>query len=121
MGTGAVVPEVEAVRAALEPYAWRSFTPQLLARCALGALDRHRVLALLAAIPGARPGDNGPLQPAERDDLRVEVLVELMGAHRWRDLTVTALCAQLLEALAAWSVDRRRLDAELDRLLRGGA
>jgi hypothetical protein len=46
--------QVAGVCAALVPYEWRSFAPPMLARCGLGALDRHRVLDLVAGGPGRR-------------------------------------------------------------------
>jgi hypothetical protein len=46
--------QVVAVCAALEPYEWRSFAPPMPARCGLGALDRHRVLDLVAGGPERR-------------------------------------------------------------------
>jgi hypothetical protein len=109
--------EVAAVCAALEPYEWRSFTPDLVARCVLGALDRHRVLELVAGVPGAGIGDPGPVEPAERGDVRAEALVEFLGCHRWRGLTLAAVCGQLLNALSGWWLQRQWLDAELSRLL----
>jgi hypothetical protein len=108
---------VTAVCAALEPYEWRSFTPEMLARCVLGALDRHRVLDLVAGLPGAGTGDLGPVEPVERGDVRAEVLVEFLACHRWRALTLAAVCGQLLNVLSAWWLQRQRLEAELGRLL----
>jgi hypothetical protein len=109
-----------ALCATLEPYEWRSFTPEMLARCVLGALDRHRVLDLVAGVAGAGIGDPGPVEPAERDDVRAEVLVEFLACQRWRDLTLAAVCRQLLNVLSAWSLQRQWLEAELGRLLDEG-
>ena len=109
--------QVAAVCAALEPYEWRSFAPPMLARCVLGALDRHRVLDLVAGVPGAAIGDPGPVEPAERSDVRVEVLVDFLSGHRWRTLTLVAVGGHLLNELGGWYRQRQRLDAELGELL----
>jgi hypothetical protein len=112
--------EVAAVCAALEPYEWRSFTPQMLVRCVLGALDRHHVGDMVARVPGAGVGDQGPVEPTERGDVRVEVLVEFLTGHRWRGLTLAAVCGQLLTVLAGWWRQWERFEAELGRLLDEG-
>jgi hypothetical protein len=109
--------QVAAVCAALEPYEWRGFAPQLLARCVLGALDRHRVFDLIMDVSGAATGDPGPVEPAERGDVRVGVLVDFLTGHRWRTLTLTAVSGHLLNELGRWCRQRQRLDAELGRLL----
>ena len=109
--------QVAAVCAALEPYEWRSFTPQLLARCVLGALDRHRVIDLIVDVSGAATGDPGPVEPAEREDVRVDVLVDFLTGHRWRTLTLAAVSEHLVTELCRWCRQRRHLDAELRRLL----
>jgi hypothetical protein len=109
--------QVAAVCAALEPYEWRSFAPQMLARCVLGALDRHRVLDLVADVSAAATGDPGPVEPAERGDVRVEVLVDFLSGHRWRTLTLAAVGGHLLNELGGWCRQRQRLDAELGELL----
>jgi hypothetical protein len=111
---------VAAVCASLEPYEWRSFTPQMLARYVLGVLDHHRVLELVAGVPGVAVGDLGPVKPVERGDVRVEVLVDFLIRHRWRTLTLTALIRHLLIELGTWSRRRQWVDAELGRLLDGG-
>jgi hypothetical protein len=108
---------VAAVCAALEPYEWRSFTPQLLARCALGALDRHRVVDLIEVVSGAATGDPGPVEPAEPGDVRVDVLVDFLTGHRWRTMTLVSLSGHLIDELGRWCRQRQRLDAELGRLL----
>jgi hypothetical protein len=109
--------QVAAVCAALEPYEWRSFAPPMLARCVLGALDRHRVLDLIAGVPGAAIADPAPVEPAERGDVRVEVLVDFLTHHRWRTLTLAAVGGHLLNELDRWCRQRQRLDAELRELL----
>jgi hypothetical protein len=109
--------QVAAVCAALEPYEWRNFTPQLLARYVLGVLDHHRVLDLVAGVPGAAVGDPGPVKPVERGDVRVEVLVDFLIRHRWRTLTPAALSRHLFNELGTWCRRRQWVDAELGRLL----
>jgi hypothetical protein len=109
--------QVAGVCEALEPYEWRSFTPQLLARCALGALDRYRVIRLIAEVSGGATDDPGPVEPADRGDVRVDVLVDFLTGHRWRTLTLAAVSEHLLTELGRWCRQRRQLDAELRRLL----
>jgi hypothetical protein len=104
---------VAAVCAALEPYPWQRFTSEMLARRVLGAVDRHGVLDLVAGIPGAHPGALGQVEPVDRDDERVEVLVEFLASHRWRAITLGALCRQLLGVLDAWWLRRRWSEVEL--------
>jgi hypothetical protein len=45
------------------------------------------------------------------------VLVAALSALRWRLLTRTALCRQLVSALESWAVRRRLADIELGWLL----
>jgi len=90
---------VEAVCAALRPYQWRSFTPELLARLLLAASDRQRVQGLLAGVPGAAVGTWDVLDPADRHDVRVSVLVEFLVSHHWTELSLGALCRELLARL----------------------
>jgi hypothetical protein len=92
-------PDVEAVASALEPYQWRSFRPELLARAVLAANDRQHVRRLLAGAPGVVLGPWDRLEPADRDDARLTVLVEFLSSHRWTGLSLNALCRQLLAVL----------------------
>jgi hypothetical protein len=111
-------PRVVALSAALQPYGWTRATPQMLARLVVGILDRHW---LLGELPGPRPaGWMDGIEPADLRDERVAVLVEALGALRWRMLTRAALCRQLVSALDRWSVRRRLADIELGWLLDGG-
>ncbi len=87
---------VEQICSVLRLYQWRSFTPELLARSLLAARDRRMLAAVLAAVPGAVTGDWDVLEPAERTDGRVAGLVDFLEAHPWTDLTLSALCKQLL-------------------------
>ncbi|MGZ5416925.1 MAG: hypothetical protein ACXWDI_07075 [Nocardioides sp.] len=86
---------VDAMCAALAPYAWRRFTPELLARVALAALDRRRLETALAAMEGAAIGRWNRLEPAERDDVRVAPLADFLTNHRWTELRLPALCRVL--------------------------
>ena len=90
---------VEAASAALRPYQWRSFTPELLARLLLAASDRQRVHGLLAGVPGAAVGTWDVLDPADRHDVRLSVLVELLASRLWTERSLCALCRELLALL----------------------
>jgi hypothetical protein len=110
-------PRVGALSAALQPYAWTQATPEMLARRAVGVLDRHW---LLGELPGPRPAARmDDMVPADPGDERVAVLVAVLRALRWRVLTRTALCRQLVSALESWSVRRELADIELAWLLDG--
>ena len=111
-------PRVVALSGALQPYAWTQATPEMLARRLVGVLDRQW---LLSELPGPRPPVRlGDVVPADPGDERVELLVAMLGTLRWRVLTRTALCRQLVSALESWSVHRRLVDIELGWLLDGG-
>jgi hypothetical protein len=110
-------PRVVALSAALGPYAWAKLTPEMLARRVVGVLDRYW---LLGELPGPRPEAwMDDLEPAAPGDERVAVLVAGLRALRWRMLTRTALCRQLVSALEWWSVRRELADIELGWLLDG--
>lgn len=111
-------PRVDALSAALEPYAWNRATPEMLARRVVAVLDRHW---LLGQLPGPHPAVRmDDVEPADPGDERVAVLVAVLAGLRWRELTRTALCRQLVSALESWSVRRRLVDIELGWLLEGG-
>lgn len=111
-------PRVVALAAALQPYGWTRATPEMLARRVVGVLDR---CWLLGELPGPQPaGWMHDVEPADPADERVAVLVEALNALRWRVLTRTALCRQLVGALDCWSVRRRLAEIELGWLLDGG-
>jgi hypothetical protein len=110
---------VAAATADLEPFAWRSLTPEMLARRVLGAVDRHSVHKLLQPTSAPDPASRGAGEPVDRADERVGVLVEIMSAHRWRTWTLACLVRQLLGALDVWWVNRQRLEVELSRLVNG--
>ena len=86
---------VEAMCAELAPYPWRGFAPELFARFALAAGDRHRLETVLATVQGAEVGPWERLEPAGRDDARVAQLVGLLADHRWTELSLRALCRDL--------------------------
>ena len=90
---------VEAACGALRPYQWRSFTPELLARLLLAANDRQRMHDLLVGVPGAAVGTWDALDPADRHDVRVSVLVEFLMSHHWTGMSLCALCRELLARL----------------------
>jgi hypothetical protein len=111
-------PRVVALSAALAPYTWSQTTPEMLARRVVGVLDRQW---LLGELPDPRPPVRlGDIIPADPADERVELLVAMLRTLRWRVLTRTALCHQLVSALEKWSVHRRLVDIELGWLLDGG-
>lgn len=91
---------VAALCAALEPYPWRGFTPQLFARFALAARDRQALQAVLEAVPGTEPGRWDRLEPTAAEDARVVRLVDFLSAHRWTERTLPTLCHNLLGVLA---------------------
>src|SRR5690348_13257400 len=90
---------VEAACTALHPFQWRGFTPELLTRLVLAARDREQVNRLLADVPGAVGGVWDVLEPADRDDVRVAALAAVLSSHRWRQLSLSTVCAQLLGRL----------------------
>jgi hypothetical protein len=55
-------------------------------------------------VPGARVGQLGPVEPADRGDPRVETLMSMLKSRQWRALTLDRLCADLVASLAAWQV-----------------
>jgi hypothetical protein len=79
-------PEVQAVASALQPYRWRGFRPQLLARTVVAANDRQHLRGLLAGFPGVTVGAWDPLEPVDRDDVRLPGLIEFLSTHRWTEL-----------------------------------
>ena len=107
-----------ALAAALAPYAWRDLTDRMLARCAVGAADRHSVVLFLSSVPGADVDAGAPLvQPAAAEDERVEALVAALDGQQWREWSLGRLAAQLLSWLDSWHAERDAVDAHLRRLL----
>jgi hypothetical protein len=87
---------VAAVFAALNPYAWRNLTPDVVARRVVAACDRQDLIDLLRSVPGAVVGgwEDGP-EPADR----VVTLVQFLGRHQWTRLRLDTLCRLLLAVL----------------------
>jgi hypothetical protein len=56
---------VAAVAEALAPFGWRDFTDRMLARRAVGAVDRYIGLRFVSTIPGAKAGGVGPVEQAD--------------------------------------------------------
>jgi hypothetical protein len=89
-----------AIFAALNPYTWRSFTPELLARRVVAACDRRDLAELLEAVPGAVVGPWAGLpEPAHREDPRVLALVSFLESQPWRGLSLHTLCRLLVGVL----------------------
>jgi len=108
-----------AVAEALAPYAWREFTERMLARRVVGAVDRHRVLAFLASVPGTDVGACDPVAPSEALDERVDALVRTLDGQLWRGWSLARLCTALASALDTWQIERESLDVNPRRLLEG--
>ena len=89
-----------AVYAALNPYSWRSFTPDLVARRVVAATDRQALTDLLQTVPGASVGawDELP-EPADSRDPRVTALVRFMEDHPWNQLRLHTLCRLMVRVL----------------------
>ncbi|NUK34978.1 hypothetical protein HRW16_17310 [Streptomyces lunaelactis] len=100
---------VIAVRAALEPFAWQSFTAELVCRRAVAAMDGGQVF------PRPRGALNG-LSPQEEC---AEALVEILNGYRWRSLTIGGLSRLLVGAAQAWRQERAWFDIRLGLLLDG--
>jgi len=90
---------VAALCAALAPYPWRRFTPELLARFALAARDRQELAAVLSEVQGAAVGTWERLEPTERSDARVPRIVEFLADLRWAELSLLAMCRNLVGVL----------------------
>ncbi|WP_371500470.1 hypothetical protein OG871_28105 [Kitasatospora sp. NBC_00374] len=103
---------VVAVRAALEPFAWRSFTTGLVCRRAVAAMDGGDSGSF--RLPGPRTG-------ASPQDECVEALVEVLNGCRWRALTVDGLSRLLVGAALGWRQERAWFDIRLGLLLDGVA
>ena len=87
---------VAAACAALRPYRWRGFTPELLARSVLAARDRQSLWDLLLGMPGAAVGRWEAVQLPDASDARLVPLVRFLESHRWTQLTLRSVCARLL-------------------------
>jgi hypothetical protein len=91
---------IAALCAALAPYPWRHFTPELLARFALAARDRQELAAVISDVPGAAVGTWWSLEPAARADARVPRVVEFLADLRCAELSLLATCRNLVGVLA---------------------
>ena len=111
---------VAAICSELAPFRWTSLTPEMLARWVIGAMDRRCVLDLLAGPAGLGPAGWGDVEPADRHDERVAVLVAFLAEHRWRTWTLSRLVRQLVGTLDTWWASRQCLELELSRLISGG-
>lgn len=100
---------VVAVRAALEPFGWQSFTAQLVCSRAVAAMDGGQ------AFPRPRGPSNGPSPQNEC----AEALVQVLNACRWRSLTVDRLSRLLVDAAQTWRQERAWFDIRLGLLLDG--
>jgi hypothetical protein len=114
-------PFVAAVCSELEPYRWTSLTPEMLVRRVIGAIDRRRVLDLLEVTGGHVSAGPADMEPADRNDERVSVLVALLAEHHWRSWTLSRLTMAMLAALDTWWTRRQCLEVELGWLIRGDA
>jgi len=90
---------VAALCAALAPYPWRRFTPELLARFALAARDRQELALALSEVQGATLGTWERLEPATRADARVPRVVEFVADLRLAELSLLATCRNLVGVL----------------------
>jgi hypothetical protein len=100
---------VAAVRAALEPFGWQSFTAELVCRRAVAAMDGGQ----------AFPRPRGPRNGRGPQDELAEALVEVLRACRWRSLTVDGLSRLLVGAAEIWRHERAWFDIRLGLLLDG--
>src|SRR3954451_3422544 len=91
--------QAQAGASALQPYRWRDCRPDLLARTVVAANDRQHLRGLLDGFPGVTVGAWDPLEPADRDDVRLHGLVEFLSTHRWTEISLNTLCRQLLALL----------------------
>lgn|SRR4051794_11614519 len=110
-------PRVQAICAAVGPYAWRALTADMVARRLLGAVDRLLVLEVIGATDVGGAPELALVEPVEGNDERLEPLLHLMASFRWRELTLTHLVQLLLEALDQWWSRREAFDDEIARLL----
>lgn len=94
---------VDAVAATLAPYAWRDFTPEMIARFVVAASDRESLRRTLGSMAGATVGRWERLTPAASDDPRLAPLLAFLASHRWTDLRLPALCRNLLDILGVQS------------------
>src|SRR3954462_11148042 len=108
---------VQAICAAVGPYAWRALTPDMVVRRLLGAVDRLLVLEVIGATDEGGAFELASVEAVDRNDERLEPLLHLMASFRWREMTLTRLVQLLLEALDQWWARREAFEDEIARLL----
>jgi hypothetical protein len=91
-----------AVREALASYAWRSLSPDVLARVVLAARDRHRVEMLIGELTGTATGSWHDLAPVDPDDIRIAPVTEFLEGRPWRGMPLEALVPEILGVLHTW-------------------
>jgi hypothetical protein len=89
----------------------------MLARRAVAAVDRYVVLDFLHGLPGTVIGPVEALEPAEADDLRVDVLVRGLDGRQWRGWSLARVCGTVTSILDAWHRARDSDDTDLRRRL----
>jgi hypothetical protein len=109
----------EAIAASLAPFDWRGFTDRMLARRVIGAVDVHDVACFIRDLPGVDVGEAAPLEPADTDDERVDVLIGELEGRPWRAWSLACLCAYFTTALDSWLAERDSFHSGLRRLLDG--
>lgn len=100
---------VVAVRAALEPFAWQSFTAEMVCRRAVAAMDGGQVF------PRPRGPQTRPSPQAECTG----ALVEILRTYRWRSLTVDGVSRLLVGSAQTWRQEWAWFDIRLGLLLDG--
>ena len=88
----------------------------MLARRAVGAMDRHTVVTLLTDLPGADIGEAYAMEPADIGDARVAALVRVLEGQHWRERSLARLCIELSSAVAAWQLARDIPGSDVRRL-----
>ena len=97
---------VVAVRAALAPFAWRSFTAATVCRRAVAAMDAAGLLSR-------------QLDHDYAAQMCAEALVEVLDGCRWQSFTVGGLSRLLVGAARAWQQEQAWFDIRLGLLLDG--
>jgi len=94
---------VAAVRAALSPFAWRSFTAAAVCRRAMAAMDTAGTLS----------------DPHYSPKECVEALVDVLNGRRWQSFTIEGLSRILVAAALEWQHEQAWFDIRLGLLLDG--
>jgi len=103
---------VEAVRAALGPFAWQSFTAASVSRRAVAAMGAAGVLP-------SHPAPRHPSDPVQVPEECVEALVEVLNSCLWRSFTIDGLSRLLVGTALAWQHEQAWFDIRLGLLLDG--